>query len=92
MVYRGYIWVSNILIKRVSRSQEQAVLFSDSMAMQIISEWSDLGRWLTSRLKLYIHDYLVKNNFSAVATQFHADAQLGDQPVPVNIPGGAIAE
>jgi hypothetical protein len=92
MVYRAHIWASNILIRKDSRSQEQAVLFSDRTETQIISEWSHVGRWLTSRLKLYIHDYLVKNNFSAVATQFHADAQLGDQPVPVNIPGGAIAE
>jgi len=42
MVYKGYIWVS-ILIKRVSRSPEREVLFSDSMEMRIISEWSDPG-------------------------------------------------
>ena len=41
-VYKAYIWVS-ILIKRVSRSQEREVLFSDSMEMRIISEWSDSG-------------------------------------------------
>lgn len=37
-VCKAYIWVS-ILIKRVSRSQEREVLFSDSMEMRIISEF-----------------------------------------------------
>lgn len=46
-----------------------------------------------SRLKLYIFDYLVKNNFGQLAAQFNAEARLENQGAPVNVPeGGALQE
>jgi hypothetical protein len=47
---------------------------------------------LTIRLKLYVHDYLTKNGFTSAAAQFHTEAQLGDQHVPMNVAGGALTE
>jgi hypothetical protein len=44
------------------------------------------------RLKLYIHDYLVKNNFQAAAAQFNAEARLENQAAPINIPEGLLHE
>jgi hypothetical protein len=44
------------------------------------------------RLKLYVHDYLVKNGFTAAAGQFKAEAQLGDESVPIHVREGALTE
>lgn len=43
-------------------------------------------------LKLYVLDYLVKNGCQNAAAQFQADAQLGEQGVPVNVRDGALHE
>ena len=45
-----------------------------------------------SSLKLYVHDYLVKNNFPAAAQQFLAEAGLGDQRAPINVQEGLLHE
>lgn len=44
------------------------------------------------RLKLYIHDYLVKNGFQAAAAQFNAEARLENQAAPINVPEGLLHE
>lgn len=44
------------------------------------------------RLKLYIHDYLMKNNFPAAAQQFNLEAGLGEQRAPINVPEGLLHE
>ena len=56
--------------------------------------WRNLGgrAQLTSRLKLYVHDYLVKNNFPAAAQHFQAEAGLGDQRAPINVQEGLLHE
>ncbi|WVQ71474.1 hypothetical protein IAR50_001012 [Cryptococcus sp. DSM 104548] len=51
-------------------------------------------RWDSDRtLKLYIHDYLVKHNLMATASQLAAEAGLGDTGVPVDSrEGGVLSE
>jgi hypothetical protein len=44
------------------------------------------------RLRLYILDYLIKNNFPAAAAQFNAEAGLGDQRAPINVQDGLLHE
>jgi hypothetical protein len=44
------------------------------------------------RLKLYVHDYLIKNNFPAAAQHFQAEAGLGDQRAPINVQEGLLHE
>jgi hypothetical protein len=41
---------------------------------------------------VYVHDYLVKNNFPAAAAQFQAEAGLGDQRAPINVQEGLLHE
>lgn len=47
---------------------------------------------IMDRLKLYILDYLVKNNFPGAAAQFNAEARLGDQGAPINVQDGVLHE
>ncbi|ODO03467.1 hypothetical protein L198_02314 [Cryptococcus wingfieldii CBS 7118] len=51
-------------------------------------------RWDADRaLKLYIHDYLVKHNLMATASQLAAESGLGDTGVPVDSrEGGVLSE
>lgn len=44
------------------------------------------------RLKVYIHDYLVKNSMNATAAQLNAEARLGEQPPPISAAESVLAE
>ena len=48
---------------------------------------------LSNRLHLYIHDYLVKRQFTEAAAALRTEAALGDQiVVPIDCPQGLLYE
>lgn len=66
--------------------------YADSDNLYVCHEYQWRESSHSLRLKLYIHDYLLKNNFPAAAAQFNAEAGLGDQAVPINVREGVLHE